>query len=69
MGGSGGGKSSSTTTASIAPELQPLFAQTGETIQALQRFQPGMLGPGGVPTAGPGSALDMFMASHRWFLR
>ena len=37
MGKSGGGGSSNTTsTASIAPELQPLFAQTGTTVAGLQ---------------------------------
>jgi len=52
-GGSSG--STSTTQQSIAPELQPLFAQTGQQLQALQGFSPfGFQGqfPGFFPQAG-----------------
>src|SRR3990167_11083381 len=56
----GGGGSTSTSEASIAPELRPLFKQTGEQLQSLQKFRPGTFtgwspftGVGGVPyTAG-----------------
>lgn len=56
----GGGSSTSSSEASIAPELRPLFKQTGEQLQSLQKFRPGTFtgwspftGVGGVPyTAG-----------------
>lgn len=43
----GGGSSQSTTTASIAPELQPLFKQTGDIMQRLQLFNPSAYIAGG----------------------
>ena len=48
MGGTsgGGGSSTSTTTANIAPELHPLFQQTGQLLQGAQIFQPQIQSPG-----------------------
>lgn len=45
-GGSGGGQSTSTTTATIAPELRPLFSSTANIIEGAQTGEdPGILGP------------------------
>ena len=56
MGGpSGGGSSQSTTQQTIAPELQGLFRQTGQQLEALQSFSPFQFQgqfPGFFPQAG-----------------
>jgi len=46
MGGPSGGSGSSTTTATIAPQLEALFEQTGGLLKSLQTFRPPTQGPG-----------------------
>lgn len=67
MGGSkGGGGSTSTSEASIAPELRPLYKQTGEMVQRLQGFKPGAFS--GDMSSLPGSVLDEFLFAQPQFI-